>query len=87
MIKEIRYLIFLLIIFFFIFFVSRYYFSEPYEKKSYRSLININQKIKAYTKKLPTLNDDTKNVIEYVKNNEIQKKKKYNFWRLLDKNE
>ena len=84
MIKEIKYLIFLLIIFFFIFFTSKYYFSDINKKKSYRSLNNINKKINIYSKDLPKLEDDTKNIIEYVKNTQTKNKKKYHFWDLLN---
>ena len=83
MIKEIKYLIFLLIIFFFIFFTSKYYFSDINKKKSYRSLNNINKQINIYSKDLPKLEDDTKNIIEYVKNTQTKNKKKYHFWDLL----
>tara|TARA_A100001035_G_C27757448_1_gene489546 strand:- start:1386 stop:1640 length:255 start_codon:yes stop_codon:yes gene_type:complete len=84
MIKEIKYLIFLLIIFFFIFFTSKYYFSDINKKKSYRSLNNINKQINIYSKDLPKLEDDTKNIIEYVKNTQTKNKKKYHFWDLLN---
>ena len=87
MIKEIRYLIYLLVIFLFVLFTVKYYFSDEHKKKSYRSLLNINKKIEIYSKKIPTLEDDTKDIIEYVKNTKIKKKKKYHFWELLDKNE
>ncbi len=85
--KEIKSLVFLFIIFLFIFFTARYYFSDSYKKKSYRSLSNLNKKIEIYSKKLPILDDDTVNIIEYVKNSEIRKKKKYHFWELLNNNE
>ena len=39
-------------------------------------------------KKLPVLEDDTKNIIEYVEQpSNNKKKKKFNFWKLLDSNE
>ena len=87
MIKEIRRLIFLLVIFLFIFFIIKYYFSDTYKKKSYRSLTNIDKKIKISLLKIPTLESDTQNIIEYVKNTQTKKRKKYKFWELLDKNE
>tara|TARA_B100001093_G_scaffold434506_1_gene432017 strand:+ start:969 stop:1235 length:267 start_codon:yes stop_codon:yes gene_type:complete len=87
MIKEIKYLIFLLIIILFSFFTAKYYFSDEYKKKSYRSLTNIDKKIELYSQKLPTIEDDTQNIIEYVKNTQTKKKKKYYFWELLDKND
>ena len=87
MLKEVKYLIFLLIITLFIFFTVKYYFSDSYKKKSYRSLSSINEKIETYSQELPILEDNTQNIIEYVKNTQTQKKKKYYFWELLDKND
>ena len=67
MLKEIKYLIFIVIIGLFFFFTGRYYFSDENIKKSYRSYKNIDEKIKVYSKDLPILENDTQNVIEYVK--------------------
>ena len=60
MLKEIKYLIFIVIITLFIFFTGKYYFSDENIKKSYRSYKNINEKIKIYSKELPILENDTK---------------------------
>ena len=87
MLKEIKYLVFILIISLFLFFTGRFYFSDTNKKNSYRSLNNINEKIEAYAEKLPVLKDDTKDIIEYVKQSNNKKKKKFNFWKLLDSNE
>ena len=87
MLKEIKYLIFILIISLFIFFVCKYYFSDENKKKSYRSLNNIDQKINFYAKGLNILKDDTQNIIEYKKEIETKKKKKYFFWDLINKND
>ena len=84
MLKEIKYLIFIIIITLFIFFTGKYYFSDENIKKSYRSYKNINEKIKIYSKELPILENDTKDVIEYVKQTNEKKKKKFNFWKLLE---
>ncbi len=84
MLKEIKYLIFVAIIIIFLFFTGRYYFSNDNIKNSYRSYKNINQKIKDYSKNLPLLKNDTENVIEYVKQTDKKKKKKFNFWKLLE---
>ena len=86
MIKEIKYLVFIIIISLFLFFTIRYYFSDNNEKRNYRSLNQINQKLNNYAKKLPILENDTQNIIQYVEQNNT-KKKKYNFWKLLDLNE
>ena len=87
MLKEIRYFIFLLVICLFIFFVSRYYFSENNKKNSYRSFNNIDKKITLYSDKIPILENDTVDIIEYSKNTNNKKKKKFSFWDLISKND
>ena len=84
MLKEIKYLVFIVLITLFIFFTGKYYFSDENIKKSYRSYKNINEKIKIYSKELPILENDTKDVIEYVKQTNEKKKKKFNFWKLIE---
>tara|TARA_B100000945_G_scaffold301975_1_gene285209 strand:+ start:1947 stop:2207 length:261 start_codon:yes stop_codon:yes gene_type:complete len=84
MLKEIKYLIFIIIIGLFIFFTGRYYFSDDHKKKSYRSYKDNKEKILIYSKNLPILKSDTNNVIEYIKQTNNKKKKKFNFWKLLD---
>ena len=83
MLKEIKYLIFIVVIALFIFLTGRYYFSYENKKKSYRSYKNNDEKIKLYSKNLPILENDTQNVIEYVNQTNKKKKKKFNFWKLL----
>ena len=85
MFREIKYFIFVFIIILFFFLTSRYYFSDSNKKNSYRSLNLIDEKIEIYAQKLPILENDTKNIIEYVENTKNKKKKKYNFWELLEK--
>ena len=87
MLKEIKYLIFILIIFLFIFFTVKYYFSDINKKKSYRSLNNIDEKINIYAENIPLLEDNTKNIIEYAEQSNSKKKKKFNFWKLLETDE
>ena len=87
MLKEMRYLIFSLIIAFFLFFIGKYYFSNDNKKNSYRSINNINKKIDIYSEKLPVLEDNTKDIIQYVEKSNNNKKKKFNFWKLLESNE
>ena len=87
MLKEIKYLILIFIICLFLFLTGRYYFSDTNKKNSYRSLKNIDQKINTYSKNIPILEDDTKNIIEYVEQSSTKKKKKFNFWKLLESNE
>ena len=84
MLKEIKYLIFIIVISVFIFFSGRYYFSDENLKNSYRSYKNNDEKIKLYSENLPILENDTQDIIEYVKQTNKDKKKKFNFWKLLE---
>ena len=83
MIKELKYVFYLIVIFFFIFFVSRYIFSDEYKKKSYRSLNYTDDKISIYSKNLIVLENNTNDIIEYVEDQKNNNKKKYHFWELL----
>jgi hypothetical protein len=87
MVKEIKYFIFVFLILLFIFLTGRYYFSDTNKKNSYRSLNNIDEKIKIYAEKIPILEDDSKDIVEYVEQTNNKKKKKFNFWKLLENNE
>ena len=84
MLKEIKYLIFIIIIVLFIFLTGKYYFSDDNKKKSYRSYKTNDDKIKLYSKDLPILKNNTINAVEYVKQTNKKKKKKFNFWKLLE---
>ena len=48
---------------------------------------SIEEKINIYADKLPVLENDTKNIILYVEKSNEKKKKKFNFWKLLESNE
>jgi hypothetical protein len=87
MLKEIKYLVFIFIISLFLFLTGKHYFSDVNKRNSYRSLNSINEKINTFANNLPLLEDDTKNIIEYVDQSNNKKKKKFNFWKLLDANE
>ncbi len=87
MLKEFRYLIFIIIISLFFFFVGKYYFSDTNKKNSYRSFFNIKKKIDLYSNKLPILESDTKDIIQYVEKSNNNKKKKFNFWKLLEQDD
>ncbi len=84
MLKELKYLLHLLTIFIFFFILLKFYLSDSYEKKLYRSLNNYDEVIKKYSKNLPLLENDTQNIIEYVDNNIDKSKKKYKFWKLIE---
>ena len=87
MIKEVKYLIYIFIIILFVFFTGKYYFSDTNKKNSYRSLSNIDKKVNCFVSKLPILENDTNNIIEYVEQSNSSKKKKFNFWKLLENDE
>tara|TARA_B100001057_G_scaffold442254_1_gene477481 strand:- start:262 stop:525 length:264 start_codon:yes stop_codon:yes gene_type:complete len=87
MLKEIKYFIFLSIICLFLFLIIKFYFSDVNKKNSYRSLNSIDEKINIYAEKLPIIENDSKNIIEYTEQTNTKKKKKFNFWKLLETNE
>ena len=87
MLKEIKFFFFVFIICFFLFFTTKYYFSDLNKKNSYRSFNSIDKKLNVYAEKLPVLEDDTKDIVEYVEQSNSKKKKKFNFWKLLESNE
>ena len=87
MFKEIKYLIFIVIICIFLVLTGRHYFSDNNKKNFFRSINSIDEKNNMYAEKLPILEEDTKNIIEYTKPSKNKKKKKFNFWKLLDSNE
>jgi len=87
MLKEIKYLILIFIICLFLILTGRYYFSDINKRNSYRSINTIDEKINSYAQKLPILEDDTKDIMEYVEQSNTKKKKKFNFWKLLENDE
>tara|TARA_B100000965_G_scaffold265231_1_gene224024 strand:+ start:797 stop:1060 length:264 start_codon:yes stop_codon:yes gene_type:complete len=87
MIKELKYLFFIITIFLFIFFTLKYYFSNENKKKSFRSFKQNNDKVIDYSEKLILLKNDTNNIIEYNERKIDKNKKNYNFWKLINNNE
>ena len=83
MIKELKYLFFLLVIFLFLFFSLRYYFSDQNNKNFYRSLSNVDKSIEKSKHNLTFLKNNTDNIIEFVEYKKNKKNKKYSFWKLL----
>ncbi len=86
MFKEIKYFVFIFVIFIFTFLIFKHYFSDINKKNSYRSNANIDKKIDLFSKTLPILEDNTNSIIEYIEKSN-SKKKKFNFWKLLENNE
>ena len=83
MIKELKYLFYIIVIFFFTFFIARYYFSDENYKNSYRLTSLLDEKIKEAENNLILLKNNTENIIEFVEYKNNKKTKKYSFWKLL----
>tara|TARA_X000001036_G_C20588240_1_gene769638 strand:+ start:822 stop:1088 length:267 start_codon:yes stop_codon:yes gene_type:complete len=87
MIKEIKYILFIVTIISFIFFTIKYYYSDDNIKNSFRSLESHSIKIDEQSKKIKTLMNDTENIIEYVDKNQNPKQEKFHFWKLIYNND
>tara|TARA_B100000787_G_scaffold61943_1_gene45459 strand:- start:1211 stop:1474 length:264 start_codon:yes stop_codon:yes gene_type:complete len=87
MIKELKYLLFLLVISLFFFLSLKYYFSDDNKKNSYRSYKQINKRITNYSQNIILLKSDTTNIVEYIEKTINKNKKNYNFWKLINNNE
>ena len=87
MLKELKYLFYILIFFLFIILNLKFYFSDTNKKNSYRSLKEIDDKIIKYSQKLNLLKKDTDNVVEYVEKSIDKNKKDFNFWKLIANND
>ena len=83
MIKELKYLFYIIVIFFFTFFIARYYSSDENYKNSYRSTSLLDEKINETENDLILLKNNTENIIEFVEYKNNKKTKKYSFWKLL----
>ena len=84
MIKEIRYLFYLVVLSIFIFLVINYYFSDYYEKKSNRKISNFLDNFNSKNINLPLIKSDTKNIIEYkINSDQIINTKQRKFWDLI----
>jgi len=87
MIKELKYLLFVLIISLFFFITIKYYFSDSNKKNSYRSLNKINNKIIVFSRNLILLKNNTNDIVEYVEQVTNKNKKNYNFLKLITDND
>ena len=84
MIKEIKYLFYLIVLSIFIFLVINYYFSDYYEKKSNRKISNFLDNFNSKNIDLPLIKSDTKNIIEYkINSDQIINTKQRKFWDLI----
>jgi hypothetical protein len=88
MLKEVKYVVYLITIFFFIFFVIKFYLSENNIKWSNKVILQYQNILDKKFINLPIIKDDTNDIIEYT--NEIEdfkNKKQRKFWDLLKKSE
>ena len=88
MLKEVKYVFYLLAIFFFIFFVIKFYLSENNIKRSNRIIFQYQNELDKKFNNLPIIKNDTNDIIKYTNEVEIFKNKKQRkFWELLKTNE
>ena len=88
MLKEVKYVVYLLTIFFFIFFVIKFYLSENNIKWSNRVILQYQNILDKKLISLPIIKDDTNDIIEYTGEIEdFKNKKQRKFWDLLKKSE
>jgi len=88
MLKEVKYVVYLLTIFFFIFFVVKFYLSENNIKWSNKVILQYQNILDKRFINLPIIKNDTNDIIEYT--NEIEdfkNKKQRKFWDLFKTSE
>jgi len=76
MLKEVKYVVYLLTIFFFIFFVIKFYLSENNIKWSNKVILQYQNILDKKFINLPIIKDDTNDIIEYTSEIEDFKNKK-----------
>jgi len=88
MLKEVKYVVYLLTIFFFIFFVIKFYLSENNIKWSNKVILQYQNILDKKFINLPIIKDDTYDIIEYTSEIEdFKNKKQRKFWDLLKTSE
>ncbi len=88
MLKEVKYVVYLLTIFFFIFFVIKFYLSENNIKWSNKVILQYQNILDKKFINLPIIKDDTNDIIEYTSEIEdFKNKKQRRFWDLLKTSE
>ena len=87
MLKKIKNIFYLTSFFIFIILTIKFYFSDQNINHTNKSRALYSAKINEKTQNLTLLKNDTSNVIEYIDEIEIYKKrkKKYKFWDLIGK--
>jgi len=87
MLKKIKNIFYLVSFFIFTFLTTSFYFSDQNVRLTNKSRLIYPTKLKNITQNLPLLKNDTNNIIEYINDVEVykKKKKKYTFWDLIGK--
>mgnify|MGYP001433553773 CR=1 FL=1 len=84
MYNKIKSIIFFTILFIFLLFFTFYYFSENNRQQITKNRLGLSNNIEKKISELPLLENDTKNIIEYLSFDVNEKKiKKRYFWELL----
>jgi len=86
MLNKIKNIFYILFFSLFVFFVITFYFSEENVIKVNKSRTVILEELNKSLENLPLLKSDTKDIVEFKNDLEIEKKnKKYNlFWKLIE---
>ena len=87
MLKKIKNIFYLSSLLIFIILTASFYFSDQNIKETNKSRAFYSVKLNNNTQNLPLLKNDTNNIIEYINDVEVykKKKKKYTFWDLIGK--
>ena len=84
MLKEVKYIFYLLTIFFSIFFVIKFYLSENNIKRSNKIILQYKNGLDKKFDNLPIIENDTNNIIEYLNDvDEFINKEKKEWWILI----
>lgn len=81
--KELKYLLLISLPLIVFGVVVNFYFSDQNKKNFFRYQNTIDKRLEEYKNDLKVLENDTKNIIEYIEEND-DNKKEFNFWKLLD---
>ncbi len=84
MLKEIKVLLYVFTILVFFFLCLKYYLSDTFEKKIYRTHNNYQKIVIEFSENLKIFKSDTDGIIEYIDNEQNDSKKKFQFWKLIE---
>ena len=87
MLKKLKNIFYLGSFFIFIVLITRFYFSDQNIIETNKSRSFYSVALNSSAQNLPLLKNDTNNIIEYIDDIEVykKKKKKYTFWDLIGK--